>query len=111
SSQITLWIPCGSRGPGGEQVHDQQVNATPEQFEGFVHETAQAMPVTLVPKRDDLHHGHDSVAAGMTNGNYFGLRPVNVDLGAGVKVDWGRCRGQCNSSTGPPAGGAPFFGP
>ena len=91
-------MPWGVARTGGEQVDDQQMDASQQGLIGLAHEGAQFGLAALIARRDDLDHRDDLVATAMTDHNRLGFPRILVHLGPGMEPGLGWRRGDCNAA-------------
>ena len=77
------WVACRRR----EEVDDQQMDAGQQGLDRPSERTLSFGLAALVPRRDDLDHGDDLVAAPVADHDGLGLTRIEVDFGRGVEAD------------------------
>src|SRR5262249_15031986 len=75
-------------------VDYQQVNTGSQGDRGFLDEVPQRVPAGLVPRRDDLDHGHDTIPTGVPDDEHLALPGVIVHLGSRLGMTLWRGQGQ-----------------
>lgn len=91
--------PVGGRGPARERIDQHQMDVACQQVASLLDKLARARGRVLASGRDDLDHGDDTVATGMTNDDaaLSGAKRVVVGFlkqaGPGRREDSGRTGG------------------